>query len=73
MNKGQEERNAVEEEWRRRERTTDGFIAKQEMPHEGKSGQIDRRSNINVVSGDLFYFGENFQTNSDEVKTPNCK
>lgn len=72
MNEGQEERNAAEEEWRRGERTTDGFTAKQEMPHEGQSGQIDGRSNINV-SGGLFYFGENFQTNVDEVKTPNCK
>lgn len=53
MNEGQEERNVVEEVWRRGERTTDRFIAKQEMPHEGKSGQIDGRSNINVVSGDL--------------------
>lgn len=50
-----------------REQRTDSS-QKQETSHEGRSGQIDRRCNINVVSGDLSYFGENFQTNADEVK-----
>lgn len=74
MKEGQEERNAVEEEWRRGERTTDGFIAKQEMPREGKSGQTDGRSNINVVSGDLLYFGETLPGKQvQRPKTRNCE